>query len=387
MLYSCKRLRYLTRGTIFSRVKAVRCMQHIHTEVIKIDPLHPEGAKIERAAALIRSGDVVVFPTETVYGLGADALQTRAVEGIFAAKGRPFSDPLIVHIACEDALKDLTGALPEQVKQLAREFWPGPLTLILPRSPLVPKLVTAGLETVAVRMPSHPVALALIRAAGSPIAAPSANRFMHISPTTAQHVLGDLDGRVPLILDGGPCAVGVESTVLDLCSAVPTILRPGGLSLEALRTVLPEVQLSTRHNVARGNAQTEAVAQKAPGQLITHYAPSVPLILFEGSEEGLRAAILNEIRRRHAEGEYVGVLVADEDVATFNDSGALVHALGSAAAPEQVAATLFAGMRALEVAGVQVILCRSFDERGLGLAVRDRLLRAASGRVFNTGEN
>ncbi len=188
-------------------------MQHIHTEVIKIDPVHPEEAKIERAAALIRAGEVVVFPTETVYGLGANALQARAVEGIFAAKGRPFSDPLIVHIAGENALKDLTSALPEQVKQLTREFWPGPLTLILPRSPLVPKLVTAGLETVAVRMPSHPVALALIRAAGSPIAAPSANRFMHISPTTAQHALGDLDGRVPLILDGGPCAVGVESTV------------------------------------------------------------------------------------------------------------------------------------------------------------------------------
>src|SRR5436309_3677601 len=219
----------------------------------------------------------------------------------------------------EEALKDLTSAITNQVKQLTREFWPGPLTLILPRSPLVPKLVTAGLETVAVRMPSHPVALALIRAVGSPIAAPSANRFMHISPTTAQHALADLDGRVPLILDGGPCAVGVESTVLDLCSAVPTILRPGGVSLEALCTVLPEVQLSTRHNVVRENAQTEAVAQKAPGQLFTHYAPSVPLNLFEGPVEGMRAVILNEIRLRRAEGEYVGVLVADEDVATFHD--------------------------------------------------------------------
>jgi len=358
-------------------------MQHIHTEVIKIDPLHPEGAKIEGAAALIRNGELVVFPTETVYGLGADALQTRAVAGIFAAKGRPFSDPLIVHIADEDTLKDLSSAIPEQLKQLTREFWPGPLTLILPRSPLVPRLVTAGLETVAVRMPGHPVALALIRAAGSPIAAPSANRFMHVSPTTAQHVLADLDGRVPLILDGGPCAVGVESTVLDLCSAVPTILRPGGVSLEALRSVLPEVQLSTRHNIAGENPQTEAAAQKAPGQLLTHYAPAIPLLLFEGSVEAMRTALLNEIRRRGAEGEYVGVLVADEDVATFEESGARVHTLGSAAIPEQVAGALFAGMRALEAAGVQVILCRSFDEQGLGLAVRDRLLRAASGRVFN----
>src|SRR5256886_15260201 len=362
-------------------------MSKIDTEVLAVDPIPPEIARIGRAAGFIRSGDVVVFPTETVDGLGADALQPRAVERIFVAKGRPLSVPLIVHIADERALEELVTDIPVQVHQPVRTFWPGPLTLTLPRRSLVPALVTAGLNTVAIRMPRHPVALALIRAAGLPIAAPSANRFMHISPTTAQHALADLDGRVPLILDGGPCAVGVESTVLDLCSAVPTILRPGGLSLEALRTVLPEVQLSTRHNVVRGNAQTEALAQKAPGQLFTHYAPSVPLILFEGSEEAMRAAILNEIRRRRAEGEYVGVLVADEDVATFNDSGALVRALGSAAAPEQVAAALFAGMRALETAGVQVILCRSFDEHGLGLAVRDRLLRAASGKVFNVGEN
>src|SRR5438309_1029121 len=358
-------------------------MQHIHTEVIKIDPVHPEEAKIERAAALIRAGEVVVFPTETVYGLGANALKARAVEGIFAAKGRPFSDPLIVHIAGEDALKDLTGALPEQVKQLTREFWPGPLTLILPRSPLVPKLVTAGLETVAVRMPSHPVALALIRAAGLPIAAPSANRFMHISPTTAQHALADLDGRVPLILDGGPCEVGVESTVLDLCSTVPTILRPGGVSLEELRAVLPDVRLPPRvkNNVQRDdNASLEA--QRAPGQLLTHYAPTVPLFLFDGTVEEMHSAMLAEVRSRRERGERVGVLVADEDVPAFQGSGALVHSLGSVAAPGQVATALFAGLRTLETAGVEVILCRGFDEDALGLAIRARLLRAAAGNVF-----
>ena len=359
-------------------------MQQMRTEVVTVDPIHPEAEKIEHAAALLRAGAVVVFPTETVYGLGADALQTRAVERIFAAKGRPFSDPLIVHIANERALNDLTTHLPGQVKQLTQMFWPGPLTLILPRSPLVPKLVTAGLETVAVRMPRHPVALALIRAVGSPIAAPSANRFMHISPTTAQHALADLDGRVPLILDGGSCAVGVESTVLDLCSAIPTILRPGGVSLEALRTVLPDVQHSTRHNHSEDHAQLDSGAQKSPGQLLTHYAPTIPLVLFEGIAETMRTAMLAEVQRRREQGERVGVLVADEDVAMFQDSGALVQSLGNAAAPEQVAAALFAGLRALETAGVQVILCRSFDEHGLGLAVRDRLLRAAGGRVFGS---
>src|SRR5437763_12863260 len=362
-------------------------MSNIDTEVLAVDANHPEIARIERAAALIRSGGVVVFPTEAVYGLGADALQPRAVERIFVAKGRPLSDPLIVHIADERTLAGLVAGIPVQVHKLARAFWPGPLTLILPRRPLVPPLVTAGLNTVAVRMPRHPVALALIRAAGSPIAAPSANRFMHVSPTTAQHALADLDGRVPLILDGGPCTVGVESTVLDVCAAVPTILRPGGISLEALRPVLPEIQLSTRHNIVRENAQIEAAAQKAPGQLLTHYAPAIPLLLFEGAVEAMLTAMLAEIRRRREKGEYVGVLVADEDIATFEGSGVLVHALGSAAVPEQVAAALFAGMRALEAAGVQVILCRTFDEHGLGLAIRDRLLRAASGNVLNVGEN
>jgi L-threonylcarbamoyladenylate synthase len=349
----------------------------MHTEVLAVDPVHPDPSIIEHAAALLRAGEVVVFPTETVYGLGAAALQTGAVERIFAAKGRPFNDPLIVHIAEEDALEQLTSSIPGRAKLLARSFWPGPLTLILPRSPLVPKLVTAGLETVAVRMPRHPVALALIRAAASPIAAPSANRFMHVSPTTAQHALADLHGRVPLILDGGPCEVGVESTVLDLCSTVPTILRPGGVSLEALRALLPDVQPPSQLVDA-----VPAVALQSPGQLLTHYAPAVPLLLFDGSIESMRAAMLAELRRRVEQGERVGVLVADEDIAAFRDSGAVVRTLGNAAAPEQVAAALFASLRALEEADVMVILSRSFDEHGLGLAIHDRLLKAAGGKVF-----
>jgi L-threonylcarbamoyladenylate synthase len=359
-------------------------MEHIHTEVVKVDPIHPEVPVIEYAAALLSAGQVVVFPTETVYGLGADAFQPVALERIFTAKGRPFSDPLIVHIADEDALELLTTGIPEKAKRLAQAFWPGPLTLILPRGPRVPDLVTAGLNTVAVRMPRHPVALALIGAVGSPIAAPSANRFMHISPTTAQHAMADLAGRVPLILDSGPCEVGVESTVLDLCSEVPTILRPGGISLEALHTVLPDVQLPVQRST--GNKEKDAdrdiAAQKAPGQLFTHYAPAIPLLLFDGSIEAMRAAMLAEVQRRRERGEYVGVLAADEDVATFEGSGALVQTLGNAAAPEQVAAALFAGLRALEEAHVHVILCRNFDEYGLGLAIRDRLLKAAGGKVF-----
>ncbi len=373
-------------------------MQRRQTMVLAIDPVHPDPSIIERAAALLRAGEVVVFPSETVYGLGADALQTSAVERIFIAKGRPFNDPLIVHIAEEAALEQLTSSIPMQARQLAQAFWPGPLTLILPRSPLVPKLVTAGLETVAIRMPRHPVALALIRALGSPIAAPSANRFMHVSPTMAQHALADLDGRVPLILDAGPCEVGVESTVLDLCSRVPTILRPGGISLEALRTVLPEVQPPSRSPIYRVPEQAthggtslvrpvqgalpETEAQPSPGQLLTHYAPAVPLLLFDGDVPAMRASMLTELQRRLERGERVGVLVADEDVAAFRETGAVVQSLGDAAAPEQVAGELFAGLHALEEARVQVILSRSFDEHGLGLAIRDRLLKAAGGKVI-----
>ena len=353
-------------------------MEYIRTEIIEVNAKYPEPNVIELAAKLLHDGEIVVFPTETVYGLGADAFQPKALERIFAAKGRPFSDPLIVHIADVSELELLTTKISVEAKLLAQEFWPGPLTLILPKGPRVPHLVTAGLETVAVRMPRHAVALALINALGSPIAAPSANRFMHISPTTAQHVYVDLSGKVPLILDSGPCEIGVESTVLDLCSNKPRILRPGGISLEALRTILPDVQPPERRNTA--DDKRENLAVKAPGQLIIHYAPNVPLLLFDGTIEEMHALMLTEIEHRHAEGERVGILVAEEDIPTFQDTQALVYSVGREKDLMQIAAHLFAGLRYLEEAHVQVILCRQFGEQGLGLAIRDRLLKAAGGK-------
>jgi L-threonylcarbamoyladenylate synthase len=349
-------------------------MHYQQTEVLQVNPEQPEAALIERAASALRNGQLVIFPTETVYGLGADTLQTYAVEQIFAAKGRPYSDPLIIHIAEQSDLEQIATDIPPRARQLAQTFWPGPLTLILPAAPHIPRLVTAGLPTVAIRMPRHPIALALIRATNSPIAAPSANRFMHISPTTAQHALADLNGRVPLILDGGPCAVGVESTILDLCCAVPTILRPGGVSLEALRTLLPEVQLPSSH--------ATIAPQKSPGQLLTHYAPSLPTFLFAGTDEEMHTTMLARVQQHRAQGERVGVLIADEDIAAFQDSSAAMYVLGSASAPEQVAAQLFAGLRALEEAGVQIILCRNFEGQGLALAIQDRLLKATGGKVI-----
>ena len=349
------------------------------TKLLQVDKNHPNSFIIDRAASLLRDGQVVVFPTETVYGLGGDALQPQALERIFAAKERPYSDPLIVHIADEDALEMLVTNIPLTAKVLAKAFWPGPLTMIMPASSRVPALVTAGLSSVAIRMPRHPVALALIRATGSPIAAPSANRFMHVSPTTAQHALTDLNGRIPLILDSGPCDVGVESTVLDLCTSVPTILRPGGVSLEALQHVLPDVAYRKHSS---NEDYEEHKAQNSPGQLLTHYAPSVPTFLFEGSITSMHRAMLAEVRQRQAQGERVGVLIAEEDILTFAESGARIYTLGSADEPEQIAAHLFAGLRTLEEAGVQSILCRSFPEQGIGLAIRDRLRKAAGGRVI-----
>jgi L-threonylcarbamoyladenylate synthase len=354
-------------------------IKKFQTDIVEIDPHYPQKAAIERAAALLRAGEVVVFPTETVYGLGASALQPEAVQKIFVAKERPYSDPLIAHIADLSTLEQIAANIPPQTYQLAQAFWPGPLTLILPADECVPHLVTAGLPTVGIRMPGHPVALALIRAASSPIAAPSANRFMHVSPTTARHVLADLNGRVPLILDGGPCKVGVESTILDLCAPIPTILRPGGVSLEALRSVIPEVQPPVQR-IAHKNSEEEA--PKAPGQMLIHYAPKVPAILFEGPLAAIRQTMLREIQQRKAQGERVGVLVTDDDQDTFQESGAYIYTLGNQ--PELIATRLYAGLRELEEAGVQVILCRSIAESGIGLAIHDRLLKATGGKVIHS---
>jgi len=363
----------------FCLQEAVEHMHEIPTKVIRVDPFHPEVAIIKHAAELIQKGQLVVFPTETVYGLGADALQPQAIERIFTAKGRPFSDPLIVHIANRSILQTLVGDVPLAAHKLVDAFWPGPLTLILPAGPSVPRLVTAGLPTVAIRMPRHPIALALIRAAGSPIAAPSANRFMHVSPTTAQHVLADLNGQVPLILDSGPCEVGVESTVLDLCSDRATILRPGGVSLEALRIVLPEIQPPQPRPITNHTSSKDELPQVSPGQMLIHYSPAVPTFLFEGKIESMREAMLAEVQHRRAQGEQVGVLVANEDIIAFQGSGAQIYALGNTI--EQIAMRLFTGLRELEEAGVHVILCRSFEAQGLGLAIRDRLCKAAGGKI------
>ena len=316
--------------------------------VVKIDPQSPQPPVIERAAGILRAGGLVAFPTETVYGLGAHALDAQAVRKIFVAKDRPGWDPLIVHVRDLAMARPLMKRLLPQFELLACRFWPGPLTLVVEKSDLVPAEVTAHRPTVALRMPWHPVAAALLAAAGVPIAAPSANRFGRPSPTRAEHVVEDLADRVDLILDAGPTPLGVESTVVDVTRSPPAVLRPGGVSCERLVEVLGDVRLAT--SVADEIAG-EGLA--SPGMTVKHYAPRATVELFETAKQ--LQARADELR---GQGKRVGFVTITDDI-------------------ERLAHTLFAQLRTLDAQGVDVILCVLPASQGLGLAVRDRLLRAA----------
>lgn len=333
----------------------------MHTELCQAD-----DASIRRAAALLRAGELVAFPTETVYGLGADALNGEAAARIFAAKGRPADNPLIAHIAGESGLAGLIAGEPcACARALMRAFWPGPMTLIFPKSPRVPREVTAGLDTVAVRMPSHPVARALIRAAQTPIAAPSANRSGRPSPTTAAHVLEDMEGRIPLILDGGPCEVGLESTVVDVTGARPRILRPGGVTLEMLEGVVGDVDVDegVLHQLQAGSQA------RSPGMKYKHYAPKGEVTIVTGP----RAA--QEIARLYDAADGRAAILAFSQA----DYGARrVYRLKNA--PGE----LFAALRQLDEDGMETIYAEDVPTTGVGLAVMNRLMRAAAFRVVET---
>lgn len=338
-------------------------------KILHVDPVNPEPEKIALAAAEIRGGGLVAFPTETVYGLGANALDERAVGRIFEAKARPFEDPLIVHIGRIEDLAAVTDSMPGLVSVLAEAFWPGPLTLVLPKSRLVPGNVSAGLNNVAVRMPAHPVALALLEAAGVPIAAPSANRFGHTSPTSAAHVLQDLAEYIDMLLDGGETSVGVESTVLDLTHTPPIILRPGGLTREELERVIGPVGMQEKN---------EPGPQISPGLLDSHYAPRARLILFTGDGRDVLKRMELLATRQLENGKRVGLLLADDDVVEIRKTGLTTIVLGQSDDLAQIARNLYAGLHKLDDLGVDVILAHSFSEQGLGLAINDRLRRAAS---------
>ncbi len=329
------------------------------------------AAALAHAAAVLRAGGLVAFPTETVYGLGANALSAQAVAGIFAAKERPANDPLIVHLPDAAALPQVAVDVPPLAYALAARFWAGALTLVLPKHPAVPLEVTSGQPTVAVRVPDHPIAQALLRASGVPIAAPSANRFSRPSPTTAAHVLADLGGRVDVVLDGGACAIGVESTILDLTHTPPRLLRAGGVPLEALRELVPDLVLHTF-------AVREHETAPAPGTLLKHYAPSAPLLLFTGTDARRVCARLAQAARELSTPALPAVVLLTQP-APYDWQGVWVETLGES---EQAwAERLFATLRALETRA-SAILVQAPPQTGLGLAVWDRLWRAAEGRVI-----
>ena len=347
---------------------------------------------LDRAAAILRGGGLVALPTETVYGLGANALDPAAVARIFAAKERPAWDPVIVHIAGSDSkldkgaamLAQLVGEIPEAARLLAQSlidtFWPGPLTLLLPRSAAVPDAVTAGRPLVGVRMPAHPVALELIRRAQVPVAAPSANRFGRISPTTAEHVLEELDGRIDAVLDAGPATHGVESTVLDPCRTPMVIYRPGAVTAAQIEQIAGPVE----YFQSSGNfAQTPGEALPSPGVGLRHYAPKAQLVLVSAPLHELGRMLAGTALERT--GERVGIMLPSEVDLTLQT--ARIYPWGRWSAPEELAHHLYAGLRALDAQGCTVILCPVPPGEGIGAAIRDRLLKAAQPPTARPSKN
>jgi L-threonylcarbamoyladenylate synthase len=340
---------------------------------IRADRFEADHPAIRECAAILRRGGTVAIPTETVYGLAANALDAAAVERIFTAKERPGWDPLIVHVSSVEMIARVASAFPEKAQVLGERFWPGPLTLLLPRSPQLPLAVTAGRETVAVRMPAHPVARTLIAAADLPLAAPSANLFGRTSPTTAEHVLRDLDGRIDAVLDAGPARIGVESTVLDPLRTPPLLLRPGGITREQIEAVAGPIELYA----APQEHATEPLA--SPGLASRHYAPSARLLLIDGDRESLVKAIQKAVANEGERGNYVGVMAPDDwiDKQVLAAGGVVLFDWGRWQEWPQLATNLFAGLRYLDKPGVSVIVCPLPPAEEMGLALRDRLMRAA----------
>lgn len=326
---------------------------------------------IELAGGLIRDGQLVAFPTETVYGLGANALDPDAVDRIFAAKGRPGDNPLIVHIADPAGLRPLIAGEPgEAARRMIRKFWPGPLTMIFPKSDLVPKNVTAGLDTVAVRFPLHPVALRLIQSAGVPIAAPSANRSGRPSPTTAAHVFEDMNGAIPLILDGGECSVGLESTVVDMTGSVPHILRPGKITAEEIAEIAGDCEVDS----AVMRPLKEGEQPRSPGMKHRHYAPKGNLTVFTGDPDRVIAAICENYDRAAADGRRPLILAMENHLAAYGSRR--TESLGDDV--RAMAHRMFALLRDADALGADALFSEAVEAQGLGLAVMNRLGRAAA---------
>lgn len=337
----------------------------MHTKVIKIDREQIDASVISEAGQILKEGGLVAFPTETVYGLGANALDEEAAAKVYAAKGRPSDNPLIVHIADMESLAGIARQVPEAAHKLAEAFWPGPLTMIFPKKEAVPCGTTGGLATVAVRMPSDEIARAVIRSGGGYIAAPSANTSGRPSPTLAAHVKEDMDGKIPLILDGGPVQIGLESTIVDLTEEIPVILRPGYITLEMIKGVLGEAKMDQGLL-----SEDPLVHPRAPGMKYRHYAPRADLKVVEGPAKDVVAYI-----NRRAADQKTGIICTEETRHCYTCG--MIKCVGTRTDERSVAEHLYEVLRAFDEEGVEAIYSESFDSPGLGQAIMNRLLKAA----------
>lgn len=345
------------------------------TVVRKISEAKPDMGTIRQAGRILRAGGLVAFPTETVYGLGADALQAEASKKIYAAKGRPSDNPLIVHICNMADLEQIVLEIPQVARILADKFWPGPLTMILRKNEKVPYETTGGMDTVAVRMPSNKTALALIREGGGYIAAPSANTSGKPSPTLAEHVYEDLKDRIPLILDGGAVGIGIESTIIDLTEDVPVVLRPGFITLEMLKKAIGEVRMDPGIS-----AEHADIRPKAPGMKYRHYAPKAEMVLVEGAPEKVIEQIRKLAREQSSKGKKVGIIAAEETAGCYEQG--VVLCIGARQDEEKIAHNLYKILRAFNAYDVDLIYSESFSTLQMGQAVRNRLLKAAGHQVI-----
>ena len=346
------------------------------TKVVTVDKEKPDLQVMRMAGEILRKGGLVAFPTETVYGLGGDGLNAGSSKKIYAAKGRPSDNPLIIHIADLESLEKIVKSVPPKAKLLAEKFWPGPLTMIFSKSSRVPYETTGGLESVAVRMPSHPVALAIIREGGGYIAAPSANTSGRPSPTRAEHVCEDLTGKIDMIVDGGAVGIGLESTIVDFTEEVPVILRPGYINQEMIQEVIGPVRMD------RGLLITEEkVRPKAPGMKYRHYAPKAQLTIVQGSSSQVTAYINAQCEKAVREGKRPGVIAADETVSAYR--GAVVKGIGARNDEEEIARNLFAVLREFDEEDTDILFSEAFDTPRMGQAIMNRLLKAAGHHIID----
>lgn len=349
--------------------------EKIHTKIVRMDSENIDPEIIKEAALIINKGGIVVFPTETVYGIGADALNDEAVDKIFKAKGRPQDNPLIVHIADVSELDALVKEVPESAEKLADKYWPGPLTMILYKKDILSDKITAGLDTAAIRLPKNQIALALIRESKKPIAAPSANTSGKPSPTEASHVIEDLMGKVDMIIDGGSTNIGIESTVIDMTGDMPTILRPGGITKEDVEEVLGRCEYDPA--IIKSS---EKIVPKSPGQKYRHYSPKARVVLYKGKSEDIAKRIVQDYEKLQSEGLRVGIMSTVQTEKFYEEKTTIC--CGDRTKPLTISSNLFKDLRNFDRMGMDVILAEAVDELGLGKAIMNRLGKASSETII-----